>query len=112
MVSTIQGTFGLNIYNNELIDIVLQLSKNRRDLNNAWDIYYHVFRRITRHLPQLTSLELQYVSPNLLCCRDLELAIPGSYNPGHAVVRIAYIHSSLEVFHLSFNFIYLEYELI
>lgn len=74
-----------------------QISKNRRDLNHAWDIYYHVFRRITRQLPQLTSLELQYVSPNLLCCRDLELAIPGSYNPGHPIVRIAYIHSSLEV---------------
>lgn len=44
-------------------------SLNVRDLNQAWDLYYHVFRRISRQLPQLTSLELQYVSPKLLLCR-------------------------------------------
>lgn len=74
-----------------------KMTKAKRDLNRAWDLYYHVFRRITRQLPQLTSLELQYVSPNLLACRDLELAIPGSYSPGQPVVRISHIHPSLEV---------------
>lgn len=74
-----------------------KISKNKRDLNQAWDLYYHVFRKITRQLPQLTSLELHYVSPNLLVCRDLELAIPGSYCPGQPIVKIAYIHPSLEV---------------
>ena len=44
-------------------------SSNVRDLNQAWDLYYHVFRRISRQLPQLTSLELQYVSPKLLLCK-------------------------------------------
>ena len=34
-------------------------SLNIRDLNQAWDLYYHVFRRISRQLPQLTQLELQ-----------------------------------------------------
>ncbi|KAL1494336.1 hypothetical protein ABEB36_009951 [Hypothenemus hampei] len=68
-----------------------------RDLNQAWDLYYHVFRRISRQLPQLTSLELHYVSPNLLKCQDLELAVPGSYAPGQPIVRIAYFQRSLEV---------------
>ncbi|XP_050347704.1 serine/threonine-protein kinase mTOR [Nymphalis io] len=68
-----------------------------RDLNQAWDLYYHVFRRISRQLPQLTSLELQYVSPNLLNCRDLELAVPGSYVPDQDLIRIAHIQSSLQV---------------
>uniref|UniRef100_A0A224XHF0 Serine/threonine-protein kinase TOR n=1 Tax=Panstrongylus lignarius TaxID=156445 RepID=A0A224XHF0_9HEMI len=72
-------------------------SGNVRDLNQAWDLYYHVFRRITRQLPQLTSLELHYVSPKLLLCRDLELAVPGSYVPNQPIVRIAYINSSLQV---------------
>ncbi|KMQ92782.1 serine threonine-protein kinase mtor [Lasius niger] len=72
-------------------------SRNVRDLNQAWDLYYHVFRRISRQLPQLTSLELQYVSPKLLLCRDLELAVPGSYSPGQPIVRIASIHSSMQV---------------
>nr|ALE20544.1 mTOR [Leptinotarsa decemlineata] len=74
-----------------------RISGNIRDLNQAWDLYYHVFRRISRQLPQLTSLELQYVSPNLLVCKDLELAVPGSYAPGQNVVRIAYFNRSLEV---------------
>ncbi|XP_021189763.3 serine/threonine-protein kinase mTOR isoform X1 [Helicoverpa armigera] len=68
-----------------------------RDLNQAWDLYYHVFRRISRQLPQLTSLELQYVSPRLLNCRDLELAVPGSYVPDQDLIRIAHIQSSLQV---------------
>ncbi len=47
------------------------------DLNRAWDLYYHVFRRINKQLPQLTTLELQYVSPNLLHANNLQLAVPG-----------------------------------
>ncbi|XP_054269929.1 serine/threonine-protein kinase mTOR-like [Macrosteles quadrilineatus] len=74
-----------------------KVSGNVRDLNQAWDLYYHVFRRISRQLPQLTSLELQYVSPKLLLCRDLELAVPGSYIPNQPIVRIAHIQSSLQV---------------
>ncbi|XP_063975702.1 serine/threonine-protein kinase mTOR [Diachasmimorpha longicaudata] len=74
-----------------------KVSGNVRDLNQAWDLYYHVFRRISRQLPQLTSLELQYVSPKLLLCRDLELAVPGSYSPGQPIVRIQSIHSSMQV---------------
>merc|ERR1719195_2319410 len=65
--------------------------------SQAWDLYYHVFRRISRQLPQLTQLELQYVSPKLLMCRDLELAIPGSYLPNQEVCRIASFNSSLQV---------------
>lgn len=32
-----------------------------------------------------------------MVCRDLELAVPGSYNPGQSVVRISHIQSSLQV---------------
>jgi FKBP12-rapamycin complex-associated protein len=66
-------------------------------LTQAWDLYYHVFRRISKQLPQLTSLELQYVSPKLLKCRDLELAVPGSYNPGQELIRISSIQTNLQV---------------
>ena len=37
-------------------------------LNQAWDLYYTVFRRVNKQLPQLTTLELRYVSPALLGC--------------------------------------------
>lgn len=47
--------------------------------------------------PQLTSLELQYVSPKLLMCRDLELAVPGTYDPNQQIIRIQSIAPSLQV---------------
>lgn len=81
--------------------------------SQAWDLYYQVFRRINKQLPQaraslvaracvcvrvfltlavapqLMTIELQYVSPRLLRARDLELAVPGTYRAGQPVVRIA-----------------------
>ena len=67
------------------------------DLHQAWDLYYHVFRRINKQLPQLTTLELQYVSPKLQAAQDLELAVPGSYRSGEPVVRIANFVPTLTV---------------
>ncbi|KAK3073501.1 phosphatidylinositol kinase- protein kinase tor1 [Teratosphaeriaceae sp. CCFEE 6253] len=58
------------------------------DLNQAWDLYYGVFKRIARQLPQLMSLELQYVSPELKNAHDLQLALPGTYQSGKPIVRI------------------------
>lgn len=74
-----------------------QISQRVKDLTHAWDLYYHVFRRICKQLPALTSLELRYVSPKLLNCRDLDLAVPGSYNPNQPVIRIAQVDCSLQV---------------
>ncbi|XP_032242839.2 serine/threonine-protein kinase mTOR [Nematostella vectensis] len=74
-----------------------QKSGNVKDLTQAWDLYYTVFRRISKQLPQLTSLELQYVSPKLLMSRDLELAVPGTYEPHKPVIHIRNVHSSLNV---------------
>ena len=58
------------------------------DLNQAWDLYYSVFKKIARHLPQLNTLDLQYVSPQLKNAHDLDLAVPGTYQSGRPVVRI------------------------
>jgi len=63
-------------------------TKDINDLNQAWDLYYTVFRKINEQLPQLTSLELKYVSPKLLNARDLELAVPGQYRSGEPIIRI------------------------
>ncbi|PGH21404.1 hypothetical protein AJ80_03321 [Polytolypa hystricis UAMH7299] len=58
------------------------------DLNQAWDLYYTVFRKIARQLPQLVTLDLKYVSPKLKEAVDLDLAIPGTYQSGRPVIRI------------------------
>lgn len=46
---------------------------------------------------QLTTLELQYVSPNLLDCVDLELAVPGTYEPNQDIIHIKKVSPSLNV---------------
>ncbi|PGH13669.1 Atypical/PIKK/FRAP protein kinase [Helicocarpus griseus UAMH5409] len=58
------------------------------DLNQAWDLYYTVFRKIARQLPQLSTLDLKYVSPKLKDAVDLDLAVPGTYMSGRPVIRI------------------------
>ncbi|GAV00928.1 TOR [Ramazzottius varieornatus] len=74
-----------------------QRTGNVKELTHAWDLYYHVFRRISKQLPLMTSLELQYVSPRLMACRDLELAVPGTYDPGQPVIRIAEVQGQVQV---------------
>ena len=58
------------------------------DVSAAWDLYYKVFRRISKQVVQLSKLDLATVSPKLLSARDLDLAVPGTYRPGRPVVRI------------------------
>lgn len=82
-----------NSFGRELADAYEWVLNYRRtkditNLNQAWDVYYNVFRRISRQLPQLQSLELQFVSPKLQEARDLELAVPGTYEPGKPIIRI------------------------
>lgn len=67
------------------------------DFNQAWDLYYQVFRKIARQLPSLTTLELQYVSPKLLAAHDLELAVPGQYVSGKPVVKIKSFDPTFQV---------------
>ncbi|KAL1059741.1 hypothetical protein V6Z11_1Z011200 [Gossypium hirsutum] len=67
------------------------------ELTQAWDLYYHVFRRIDKQLQSLTTLDLQSVSPELVECRDLELAVPGTYRAESPVVTIASFAHQLDV---------------
>ncbi|KAL4065913.1 phosphatidylinositol 3-kinase [Scleroderma citrinum] len=67
------------------------------ELNKAWDIYYGVFRKVEKQLPQLTTLDLQYVSPQLLKARNLELAMPGTYQSGRPVIKILSFATKLTV---------------
>uniref|UniRef100_A0ACD5YBT4 Uncharacterized protein n=1 Tax=Avena sativa TaxID=4498 RepID=A0ACD5YBT4_AVESA len=68
------------------------------ELTKAWDLYYRVvFRKINKHLPSLTTLDLHSVSPELLKCRKLELAVPGTYATDSPVVTIEYFVPQLVV---------------
>ncbi|KIM49486.1 hypothetical protein M413DRAFT_21701 [Hebeloma cylindrosporum] len=67
------------------------------ELDKAWDIYYGVFKKVEKQLPQLTTLDLQYVSPSLLKARTLDLAVPGTYQSGRPIIRIASFATKLTV---------------
>ncbi|ELU37824.1 phosphatidylinositol 3-kinase tor2 [Rhizoctonia solani AG-1 IA] len=72
------------------------------DLNQAWEIYsmvcsWLVFKKVEKQLQHLTTLDLQYVSPELLRSRNLDIAVPGTYVSGRPVVTIASFGSTLSV---------------
>lgn len=85
---TFQNSFGRDL--NDAYEWVLNYrrTKDITNLNQAWDIYYNVFRRISRQLPQLQTLDLQDVSPKLLAAKDLDIAVFGTYTVGKPVIRI------------------------
>ncbi|PSR71034.1 hypothetical protein PHLCEN_2v13082 [Hermanssonia centrifuga] len=68
-----------------------------RDLERAWEIYYGVFKKIEKQLPQLTVLDLQYVSPELLRARNLDLAVPGTQESGKPTITIQSFATKLTV---------------
>ncbi|KAK7428315.1 phosphatidylinositol kinase-related protein kinase tor1 [Neonectria magnoliae] len=74
-----------------------ETSQDVNDLNQAWDLYYQVFRRISRQLPQVTTLELTYCSPKLLNAKDLDLAVPGTYKSGQPIVSIVSFETTFSV---------------
>ncbi|KAL1564547.1 non-specific serine/threonine protein kinase [Salvia divinorum] len=92
--STIKEKSFIQAYRHELLEAYECCMRYRRtgndaDLTQAWDLYYHVFRHIDKKLQTLTTLDLQSVSPELLECRDLKLAVPGTYIADSPVVTIA-----------------------
>ena len=73
------------------------LTNNIREIDLAWEKYYSVFRRITKQLPTMTTLELSHVSPRLMISRDLELAVPGTYEPNRPLIRIKAFNANIQV---------------
>lgn len=67
--------------------------------NDVWNYFLKLVCFLLFLLPfQLTSLELQYVSPKLLMCRDLDLAVPGTYDANEEIIKIHRVQGSLQVF--------------
>jgi len=71
--------------------------KNVNDLNQAWDLYCHVFRRIYKQLQQITNLELAHISPKLSQAHDLQISVPGTYHANIETVAIRSFASNARV---------------
>ncbi|EEB07626.1 phosphatidylinositol kinase Tor2 [Schizosaccharomyces japonicus yFS275] len=83
-----QQAFGRDLLEARECCIRFEQTGDISDLNQAWDLYYQVFKKIRKQLPQLITLELQYVSPKLLHAHNLELAVPGTYVSGKPIIKI------------------------
>ncbi|CDK26792.1 unnamed protein product [Kuraishia capsulata CBS 1993] len=99
---TIRETSFYNAFAKDLSDayqwiINYNRTKDTAYLNQGWDLYYSVFRRISRQLSQLQNLDLQHVSPKLLATKNLELVVPGTYVSGKEICKIAYFHPMFTV---------------
>ena len=98
----LNGVMPLQTYGHELADAYTwckryQDSRRDADLQQAWDLYYHIFRRINKYLPTVHTLDLRNVSHILAHATDLELAVPGTYIAGEPVLGIASFASKLTV---------------
>ncbi|KJH39839.1 rapamycin binding domain protein [Dictyocaulus viviparus] len=51
-------------------------TENVKELTQAWEIYCQVFKKITAQLRQLTSLDLNYISPMLMKAKVREVISP------------------------------------
>ncbi|KAJ2746135.1 phosphatidylinositol kinase- protein kinase tor1 [Coemansia sp. BCRC 34301] len=67
-------------------------------IQQAWESYYQIFRRIQKLFPDPTSLALKDTAPTLLKCRDMHLAVPGTYDPDSEVVRIGSFSPVVDVY--------------
>ncbi|KAL8826647.1 MAG: hypothetical protein Q9170_007322 [Blastenia crenularia] len=86
-ISFVQA-FGRDLHEARQWSITYRNTQEIGDLNQAWDLYYSVFKRIARQLPHLMQLELTFVSPKLKEAKNLDIAVPGTYQSGKPVVRI------------------------
>ncbi|KAJ2752764.1 phosphatidylinositol kinase- protein kinase tor1, partial [Coemansia nantahalensis] len=63
--------------------------RNETLVQQAWDTYSMLFRRIDKLFPGPTTLTLKDTAPALLKCRDMRLAVPGSYSPDEPLVTVS-----------------------
>mmetsp|Transcript_20799 Transcript_20799/g.32071 ORF Transcript_20799/g.32071 Transcript_20799/m.32071 type:complete len:100 (+) Transcript_20799:151-450(+) len=75
-----------------------KMTGNVADMNQAWDIYFNVFKRITSKYQNVQFYELRNVAPKLLASENLQIAVPGTFRCGFKVTRIAKFSQVLPVF--------------
>jgi serine/threonine-protein kinase mTOR len=79
-----------------------QRTSSVADLDQAWDLYYDMFRELKTWLRNTRRLELRYVSPLLGAQRNLSLAVPGTYSgagaePDEHAPSITQFDSTMEI---------------
>lgn len=73
------------------------MTKSNSDINQAWDIYLGVFRRISAKIKEVQYYELKNVAPKLLDSENLDIAVPGTFRSDRKIVKIQKFASVLPV---------------
>ena len=58
------------------------------DINQAWDFYYSIFRKISSKQKEVQFYELRNVAPKLLQLENMEIAVPGTFKSNKPIVKI------------------------
>jgi FKBP12-rapamycin complex-associated protein len=74
------------------------VSKNKKHLDQIWPDYKAVLAAMKADIDAMTSIPLHFVSPLLADVRDVNIAVPGTYEPGKPVTMIARFSTSMDVF--------------
>nr|AFH08795.1 Tor [Schmidtea mediterranea] len=72
-------------------------SNYKTDLTQAWEIYSNLYRKWSKQISNVSTLELSVASPRLHDYNDWILAIPGSYDPNRPIVKINSIKNCLNL---------------
>ena len=73
-------------------------SKAQECIGQAWDCYFRVFKRIGLSINSMNTVRLEDASPILLHqARNMELVVPGTYDPGQPIIKIHSINPSVGV---------------
>ncbi|CAF1458633.1 unnamed protein product [Adineta ricciae] len=93
----------LDLYKNDLLQAYQHFCQfcetaDKEKFPMVFQLYFQIYQRLHTHLQSMTALALDEVSPQLLIhCRDLELAIPGTYKPHKPPITIRNIHSNVKI---------------
>jgi FKBP12-rapamycin complex-associated protein len=71
-------------------------NKNPKELDIAWGNYNIVYGN-SKKLLKMTSLDMKNVSPKLKFRNELELAIPGTYEPNKPIVKIKSFCNNIQI---------------
>ncbi|GMR53581.1 hypothetical protein PMAYCL1PPCAC_23776, partial [Pristionchus mayeri] len=77
--------------------LAYERTQNGKELSQAWELYYGIFKRIASQLKTITSLDLNYISPILQKAKELELGVPGTFDPFLPPITIYSFSSHLQV---------------
>lgn len=64
-------------------------SGNVKDLTQAWDLYYHVFRRISKQLPQVSKAIVTAISLNSFVRKKVSLFFLTKSRRPHCLKNVA-----------------------